>query len=137
MSSDFDTNFQTSLKLILTNYSDGVYSDRNVKIHSTVVRQAHQPAASIPELVEGDEETVMHWRFTELQGECEAMTGVKITYAKITHSTGLPPTTLSGISTGRSKRVDFRTLNTLLGYFGGILGRPLTTSDLLEYRPDA
>ncbi len=77
----------------------------------------------------------MQWKFVEMQGRYQERTGKKLTYAEITAATGIPPTTISGISTGRSKRVDFGTLERLLTFFSAALGENLTTNDLLEYRP--
>lgn len=37
--------------------------------------------------------------------------------------------------TGRAKRLDLHTLERLLTFFSAALGEPLTTNDLLEYRP--
>lgn len=78
----------------------------------------------------------MRWRLKELQGEVQAATGQRLTYEEITALTGLGPSTLSQISTGRQSRVDLATLDRLLNVFSERLQRPLTTGDLLEYTPD-
>lgn len=77
----------------------------------------------------------MKWKLREIQGRYQQHTGEKLTYEVITAATGLSPTTISGIATGRVIRVDFITLERLLAFFSAALGEPLTTNDLLEYRP--
>lgn len=78
----------------------------------------------------------MRWKFEEMQRRYRMQTGDNLTYEMITAQTGLSPTTISGISTGRVKRVDFGTLEKLLAFFSERLGEPLTTNDLLEYVPE-
>jgi len=96
-----------------------VYSGGNVKTQST------------------KGETVMHWRFKEMQGRYQAATGERLTFDAVIAATGLARQTIANLSTGRAKRLDLGTMETLLNFFSDALGEPLTTSDLLEYRPDA
>ena len=77
----------------------------------------------------------MEWKFAEMQRRAQMRTGERLTYEEITAATGLSSRTISGISTGRVTRVDFGTLEKLLSFFSTRLGEPLTTNDLLEYRP--
>jgi DNA-binding Xre family transcriptional regulator len=79
----------------------------------------------------------MKWKLTELSGKYQERTGERLTYEEITQATGLSPTILTGINRNRSKRVDFGTLEKLLTFFSEALGEPLTTNDLLEYKPNA
>ena len=76
----------------------------------------------------------MKWKFSELQGRVQAATGHRITYEEITEATGLANQTISSLSTGKAKRLDLRTVGTLLTFFSQRLGEPLTTNDLLEYQ---
>jgi len=78
----------------------------------------------------------MRWKLKELQGEYQAATGQRLTYEEITRLTGLGPSTLSQISTGRQSRVDLSTLERLLALFSERLRRTLTTGDILEYIPE-
>lgn len=77
----------------------------------------------------------MKWKFAEMKRRAQKQTGERLTYEEITAATGLSSNTISGISTGRVTRVDFGTLEKLLSFFSTRLGEPLTTNDLLEYRP--
>ena len=77
----------------------------------------------------------MVWKLKELQGRVQAKTGQKITYADITESTGLAVQSIASISTNKSKQVGVATIEKLLAFFSARLGEPLTTNDLLEYRP--
>ncbi len=79
---------------------------------------------------------MIRWRFAEMQARYRKHTGENVTYEEITTATGLSSNTLSGIATGRNKRVDFITLHRLLAFFSARLGEPLSTNDLLEWRPD-
>ena len=79
----------------------------------------------------------MEWKFAEMQRRAQMRTGERLTYEMITAETGLSPSTISGVATGRVTRVDFGTLDKLLAFFSARLGEPLTTNDLLEYTPDA
>lgn len=78
---------------------------------------------------------MMEWRFAEMQARYRKHTGQNVTYEEITAATGLSSSTISGIAKNKVKRIDFTTLERLLTFFSQRLGEPLTTSDLLEYRP--
>lgn len=58
------------------------------------------------------------------QGEPE------LTIRQIAAGTGLPSSVVSGLTSGRAVRVDFKTLNKLCVYFS------VQPGDLLEYVPD-
>jgi len=77
----------------------------------------------------------MQWKLKELQGRVQAKTGQTVTYEDIIAATGLAKGSITNIRTGRSKQVGVATLERLLAFFSERLGEPLTTSDLLEYRP--
>ncbi len=77
----------------------------------------------------------MHWKFAELLGRCQQRTGRRIIYEDITAATGISPTTLTAMLRQRSTRTDLGTIASLLTFFSAALGEPLTTNDLLEYRP--
>jgi len=81
------------------------------------------------------EEIVMKWKFSELQGRVQAATGHRVTYEEITAATGLAKQSIANISTGKAKQVGVETIEKLLAFFSARLGEPLTTNDLLEYRP--
>ena len=59
-----------------------------------------------------------------------------LTYEDIHEATGLSFNTLSTIANNKVKRADLATMERLLDYFSGKLGRQLAIADLLEYRPD-
>ncbi len=80
---------------------------------------------------------MMRWRFAEMQGRYQERTGQKITYEEIIAATGMSSRTISGIAKGKVKRVDFITLHRLLAFFSAALDEPLSTNDLLEWRPDS
>ena len=77
----------------------------------------------------------MKWKFSELQGRVQAATGHRVTYEEITAATGLAKQSIANISTGKAKQVGVETIEKLLAFFSDRLGEPLTTNDLLEYRP--
>lgn len=78
----------------------------------------------------------MKWKLRELQGRVQAQTGERVTYEDMMTATGLAKQTITNLSTGRAQRLDISTMEKLLDFFATRLGEPLTTSDLLEYRPE-
>lgn len=78
----------------------------------------------------------MRWRLRELQGEYMARNGAALTYTEIRKGTGLSLSTLSDIGKGKAGLASLETLNKLLVYLSGALGRRLTTNDLLYFTPE-
>lgn len=78
----------------------------------------------------------MKWRLTEMQGRYQQSTGERLTYDVLRDATGLSSATIASLFTGKAKRLDLGTMEKVLDFFSDALGEPLTTSDLLEYRPE-
>lgn len=55
----------------------------------------------------------------------------QLSQQQIARDTGLPPSVVNGLVTGRSQRVDFKTLDRLCTYF------KVQPGDLLVWEPDA
>ena len=78
---------------------------------------------------------MMKWRLSELQGRVQAKTGQNVTYEDMMTATGLSKQTIANLRLGRAKQVGVGSMERLLDFFSERLGEPLTTDDLLEYRP--
>ncbi len=78
----------------------------------------------------------MKWKLSELQGRVQAKTGQNVTYEDMMTATGLSKQTITNLRMDRAKQVGVPTMEKLLDFFSQRLGEPLTTSDLLEYRPE-
>ena len=76
---------------------------------------------------------MMRWKLRELLGEYQQVTGERITYEEITSATSISPNTLSIIGTNKAKRADLDTVESLLRFLSGKLGRKLDTNDLLTW----
>lgn len=79
---------------------------------------------------------MMRWKLRELMGEYQQATGDRITYEEITAATNISPNTLSIIGTNKAKRADLATVESLLRFLSGKLGRKLDTGDLLTWVPE-
>jgi DNA-binding Xre family transcriptional regulator len=79
---------------------------------------------------------MMRWKLRELLGEYQQATGERLTYEEITAATEISPNTLSIIGTNKAKRADLDTVERLLSFLSGKLGRQLDTSDLLTWLPE-
>ncbi len=78
----------------------------------------------------------MRWKLKSLQEEAQAATGERVTYEDIHAATGISPNSLSLIATNKAKRLDVSTMEEILRFFSGKVGRSLSTADLLEWVPD-
>lgn len=78
----------------------------------------------------------MKWKLKELQGRVLVKTGQNVTSAEIMQGTGLSSQTIVNLRKDQSKQVGVKTISSLLTFFSARLGEPLTTNDLLEWRPD-
>lgn len=76
---------------------------------------------------------MLRWRLRELLGEYQLKTGDRITYEEITEATGMSPNTLSLIGSNKTRRVDFATIEKLLVFLSGKLGRQLDVCDLIAW----
>ena len=79
----------------------------------------------------------MRWKLSELIGEYQQAMGERITYEEITAATQISPNTLSIMGTNAAKRADLDTVERLLCFLSGKLGRRLDTSDLLTWVSEA
>lgn len=77
---------------------------------------------------------MMRWKFNSLMGKLKDVSPDMANYQAIASSTGIAPSTLSGISSG-TKRVDLSVADRLLTFFSEQLDEELTTQDLLEFKP--
>ena len=75
----------------------------------------------------------MRWHLKELIGRAESITGEGLPYRTISSDTGISTNTIAAIATGRARRADLRTIDTLLNYLGEKIGEPLSTDDLLKH----
>ena len=78
----------------------------------------------------------VRWHLRELIGKYESISKETLTYDTIRIDTGISTSTLSEIGRGNARRVDLKTLNTLLSYFSKKLGEQLSTNDLLKFSDD-
>lgn len=79
---------------------------------------------------------MVRWKVASLIGEHLKETSHLIQHKEIAKATGLSANTVGTIVRGGQLRVDLRTLDRLLAYFSGKLGRQMTAADLLEWVPD-
>lgn len=63
-------------------------------------------------------------------------TGEYLSIRKLAGHTGIAPSSICTVISGKTTRADFRTMERLLEFFGETLEKPLTVSDLLEYEPE-
>ena len=63
-------------------------------------------------------------------------TGKRLTVAGLAIEAGIARSSVSTAACGHTKRIDFETLDKLVGFFARELGDSVTVGDLLEYVPD-
>lgn len=78
----------------------------------------------------------MRWNLRVLRSRCEDRLGHALSYRQIEEETGISKSTLTGIINNKTERVDFKTLDTLLGYFSKKMGQQLALADILHYEPN-
>lgn len=79
----------------------------------------------------------MRWNLRVLRSKCEQHLGHPLPYRQIEEETRISKSTLTGIINNKTERVDFKTVDTLLGYFSKKMGRQLELTDILQYEPNA
>ena len=80
---------------------------------------------------------MVRWRLNSLLAELKDVAPNEAAYRSISAATGISTSTLTSIARNESRRADFDTIDALLVFFSGKLGRRLVTQDLVEFQPSA
>ncbi len=79
---------------------------------------------------------MIRWKITEMMGRYQMETGKRLTVAGLASEAGVARSSVNMAACGHTKRVDFETLNKLVGFFEKELEGSVSVGDLLEYVPD-
>lgn len=75
-------------------------------------------------------------RARQLRMDYAQRIGRPVTVEEVADRVGISRAQLSKIENARTERIDFDTLAGLCAFYSSALGRPVTTSDVLEFDPN-
>lgn len=75
-------------------------------------------------------------RVRQLRMDYAQRIGRPVTVEEVADRVGISRAQLSKIENGRTERIDFDTLAGLCSFYSEVLGRSVTTNDVLEFDPN-